>query len=205
VIGTLWIWGQAIEEAILPAAAVFASQVAVTLENSRLYNEIQQMAITDELTGLYNRRGLFELGQREVDRALRYNRPLTAIMADLDLFKKVNDTYGHQPDDDVLRGLAQICRGAVRDIDIVGRYGGEEFLVLLPESDLRNSIQIAERIRLRVAEASFPTQVGNLSITISLGVCELADNIQDLKSLIARADQALYNAKNAGRNRVVAR
>jgi diguanylate cyclase (GGDEF)-like protein len=203
VIGTLWMWGDMLEEAALPAATIFASQVAVALENARLYNEIQQLAITDELTALYNRRGILELGQREVDRALRYNRPLTAVMLDIDHFKLVNDRYGHPLGDEVLCWLAEICRRNVREIDIVGRYGGEEFLILLPESEMRNSTQLAERLRQRVGEAKIPTRVGDLSITISLGLSELTDNTRDLKTLIAHSDQALYAAKRAGRNRVI--
>ena len=202
VLGTLWMWGGNLEESDLPAASVFATQVAIALENARLYNITQQLAITDDLTGFYNRRGLFELGRREVERALRFDHDLAAIMVDIDHYKRVNDAHGHSVGDEVLRQLADRWRKTLRSIDIMGRYGGEEFLVLLPESNLSTSRQVAERMRQCVVNIPMSTAAGIVSITASLGVASLRGEIMSLEELIADADKALYSAKEAGRNRV---
>ena len=204
VIGTLWMWGEHLDQDDLPAASVFASQVAVALENARLYIRVQRLAITDEVTGLYNRRGLFELGRREVERAARFNRPLCAMMIDIDHFKQVNDIYGHPVGDRVLRCLADCLRMNVRDIDIVGRYGGEEFLILLPENDLPAARLVGERLRRAVAELSIANKLGEICITISVGVATAYPETKDLTALIEHADQAMYFAKQSGRNRVAA-
>jgi diguanylate cyclase (GGDEF)-like protein/PAS domain S-box-containing protein len=202
VLGTLWMWGENLEESDLPAASVFATQVAVALENARLYTITQQLAITDDLTGFYNRRGIFELGRREVERSLRFDHDLSAIMIDIDHFKLVNDAHGHSVGDEVLQQLADRWREALRGIDIMGRYGGEEFLVLLPESGLSTAKRVAERMRQRVVDIPFYTSVGEVSITMSLGVALLSGKIMSLEELIEDADKALYKAKRAGRNRV---
>jgi diguanylate cyclase (GGDEF)-like protein/PAS domain S-box-containing protein len=202
VLGTLWMWGENLEESDLPAASVFATQVAIALENARLYTITQQLAITDDLTGFYNRRGLFELGRREVERSLRFNHELSAIMVDIDHYKRVNDAHGHSVGDEVLRQLSARWRETLRGIDIIGRYGGEEFLVLLPESDLSTAKQVAERMRLRVTNIPMSTTAGEVRITVSLGVATLKGEIMSLEELIADADKALYEAKETGRNRV---
>ena len=183
-------------------ACTIGAQVAVSVENARLYARVQKLAITDSLTGLYNRRGLFEFGRREVERARRFGRPLAAIMFDLDHFKRVNDTYGHATGDQVLASLAARCRQELREVDLLGRYGGEEFAVLLPEIELADAGQVAERLRQSTAQAPFATDQGPMEITISLGVAPLDDECPDLEALLQRADQALYAAKKAGRNRV---
>ncbi|MEW5719839.1 MAG: GGDEF domain-containing protein, partial [Chloroflexota bacterium] len=144
----------------------------------------------------------FQLGQRDVERALRFKRPLTAIMLDIDHFKNVNDTHGHPAGDRVLRALTECCRENVRTIDIVGRYGGEEFVLLLPETDLTDAIQVAERLRVSAASASVSFGRERLRFTISLGIAELTADIPNLAALIERADQAQYLAKQSGRNRV---
>src|SRR5450759_1711874 len=204
VIGFMGMWGNDLQEADLSAASMFGSQVAITLENARLYGEIQQIAITDDLTGFYNRRGLFELGQREIERAFRFKRPLAALMVDLDFFKVVNDTYSHAVGDQVLQGLAARCRENVREVDLLGRYGGEEFVILLVENDLAVAIQVAERLRLSIGSSPFPTTQGDITITVSVGVAILSPKTPDLATLIDLADQSLYTAKILGRNRVSA-
>lgn len=202
VLGTMWMWGNNLEESDLPAASIFASQVAVALENTRLHNITQQLAITDELTGFYNRRGVFEIGRREVERSLRFGHQLSAVMADIDHFKQVNDTYGHDIGDEVLRILGERWRATVRGLDIIGRYGGEEFLVLLPESDLSTAHQVAERLRKSLVEIPISTPAGDVSITVSLGVAAVTKNTKNLEELIKVTDQALYLAKSSGRDRV---
>jgi diguanylate cyclase (GGDEF)-like protein/PAS domain S-box-containing protein len=202
VLGALWMWGPDLEESDLPAASLFAGQIAVALENARLYLKIQQMAITDELTGLYNRRGLFEVGRREAERAFRFGHALAAIMIDIDHFKVVNDTYNHAIGDQVLRSFAACCRRNMREIDVIGRMGGEEFVVLLPENDLDSAQKAAERLRQRIREHATPTVMGEVHITVSMGVAAVTKETHDLADLIQLADKALFVAKNNGRNQV---
>lgn len=192
----------AFDENELRVLELLADQAAIAIRNAQLHAEVQDLAITDSLTGLYNLRGFFELGRREVERARRFGRPLTAIMFDLDHFKRVNDTYGHATGNQVLAGLAQHCQHELREVDLLGRYGGEEFAVLLPESDLATARLVGERLRRRVEQAMLDTDRGPMRITISLGVAALDEECADLDDLLERADQALYAAKRAGRNRV---
>jgi len=179
--------------------SAFANQVAVALENARTYEEAQTQAITDSLTGVYNRRALFQIGEFEFTRARRIDRPFCAVMLDIDHFKRVNDHYGHAAGDQALRRLAERCKSGTRGIDLIVRYGGEEFVILLPETPLEAGRILAERLRASVENEPFLTEAGPLRITISLGVAE-AGEADTLTSLIERADAALYNAKRAGRN-----
>ncbi len=186
----------------LARAEQAAGQVALALARAQLLAEVQQLALTDALTGLYNRRGLAELGQREVERARRLGRPLSALMVDIDHFKHVNDTCGHPAGDDVLRVIARLCHTTVREIDIVGRYGGEEFVLLLAETELPEAVAIAERLRHVIAADPIAAGEHTVSVSVSIGVAGLRPGLPDLGSLIDQADQALYQAKQAGRNRV---
>ena len=186
---------------------MFATQAAIAIRNARLYNRTEQTAITDELTGLFNRRGLLQLGEREFDRARRFDRPLAAVMVDIDLFKTVNDRYGHLNGDEVLRDLADCFRQNTRGIDVVGRYGGEEFILLLPETLLPTAVQIAERLRQSIFSRAIPIsrmsgecRTADIRITVSVGVAVVTQDVQSLAVLIDRADQALYRAKHSGRN-----
>ena len=185
-------------------AANASAAAAQAIENARLYVEVQQLAITDTLTGLYNRRGLLELGEREVERARRYRRSLSAIVMDLDHFKEVNDRFNHAVGDQILIGVARLCRQSVRGIDILGRPGGDEFVILMPEANFNIAIQAAERIRLSLARTPIATSKTEITITGSLGVAELTKQTPELAVLIDQADQAMYEAKQTGRNRVCA-
>lgn len=180
----------------------FAATATAAIRNAMLHAEVQKLALTDTLTNLYNRRGFFELGRREVERTRRFNRPLSAIMVDMDHFKVINDTFGHANGDQVLRLVAARLRNNVREIDVIGRYGGDEFTLLLPETDLFIASSVAERLRQIVSET--PVMVGedSIRIAISLGVAKLAPDTKDLAELVDSADAALYHAKQAGRNRV---
>lgn len=182
---------------------VFADQAAIAIENANLYAEVQRLATLDALTNVYNRRSLFELGEREFERARRYQLSLSAILLDIDHFKKVNDTYGHTVGDQVLSGIALAISRNIREIDVFGRYGGEEFVVLLPQADTPAARDVAERLRILVAELVFTSGRERLSVTISLGVSGIAEDVPSLSALIDRADQAMYAAKQAGRNCVM--
>ncbi len=182
--------------------STFASQLAVGIERARLFKQTRKLAITDELTGLHNRRHFFTLARKEFHRARRYERSLSAIMLDFDKFKEINDTYGHAIGDNVLRTVARCLSDNIRDVDIIGRYGGEEFAIILPETDFHDAKIAAERLRRCAAEQTVITMHGVLSITISLGIAVLTDDTKNLYELLDRADQALLRAKNRGRNQV---
>jgi diguanylate cyclase (GGDEF)-like protein len=190
------------QEAI-PLLSLIANQTAITVDKIRLHDETRQFAFTDELTGLYNRRHFIKLAEREVDRAIRYKNSLAFIMFDLDRFKQVNDTYGHPAGDQVLKTVASLARQELRDIDLIGRYGGEEFVILLPETGRKGARAIAERLRKRIAQTQIDIAQEKVSITISLGVSILSPDCSNLTDLIAASDQALYIAKETGRNKTI--
>lgn len=165
---------------------------------------LEQQASIDELTGINNRRHFYELGEAEVKRALRQKSTLAALMIDADHFKKVNDTYGHAVGDLVLKDLTKTIANTLRDLDLLGRVGGEEFAVLLPSTNLTQAKEVAERLRLALAACKVATpDDGILRFTVSIGLAMLTNQDQQLDKLLQKADQALYLAKEQGRNRVV--
>jgi diguanylate cyclase (GGDEF)-like protein len=179
-------------------------QFSAAIERARMYEQFEQLAMIDSLTGLYNRRQLFILGQNEFSRAYRYNHPISVIMLDIDLFKKVNDVYGHMIGDQVLQQIANRCRSVLRTSDVIGRYGGEEFVILLPETNEQHAHRIANRIRLLVLDRPIMTDRGEISVTISLGISSMEGECDSrLEWVVDQADQALLLAKESGRNRVV--
>lgn len=180
--------------------SAFASQASIALTHARLHKRIHEMAITDPLTGILNRRGLDRWGEYEVERAKRFNSPLSAIFFDLDEFKVVNDTYGHNAGDEVLKQMVSCCLSVIRSIDIFSRVGGEEFLIILPETSLPIAIQVAERIRITAEEFSFQSDAQQIPMTLSLGVVELNEDLDTLSDLMDAADQYMYQSKQAGRN-----
>ncbi len=179
-----------------------ADYAAIAIANGRLFAEVQLQSMTDSLTGISNRRHFFALAGREFQRAIRFGRPLSAIMVDIDHFKQVNDTHGHAVGDQVIVEVARLCQTSIRAIDVLGRYGGEEFALVLPETDAHGACQLAERLRRRIVGTPINTQAGPLPITASLGVASTQIAADDVNALIANADGALYAAKQAGRNRV---
>jgi len=188
-------------------AVAISHQAALTIQRTHLLEKAQlleQWAITDSLTGLHNRRHFLELAELEFHRARRYQHPLSAMMLDIDHFKRVNDTYSHALGDQVIQAVAALCRENLRDIDLMGRYGGDEFVALVPEVNLDDARKAAERLRKIIADAPIDTERGPLNITISIGVVALTPDYLDFASLLNQADAALYTAKNAGRNRVEA-
>lgn len=184
-------------------ALTFASQAAIGLDNARLFGEVQRLAVLDGLTGTFNRRHFFELAQREYVRSERYSKPLSLLMLDIDDFKKINDELGHPVGDEVLRVVAARLLANCRDVDVVGRYGGEEFAILLPETPLKDAAEtFAERMRSAIGGLPVPTDRGPVVVTTSVGVACLQADERGLDGLIDRADQALLRAKSTGKNRV---
>ncbi len=164
-------------------------------DNARLFAEVQRLAVTDPLTGLYNRHKLNEALAAEVERAQRYGRPLALIMLDLDNLKRVNDSLGHPAGDEVLKQVADIIRQEIRRVDIATRFGGDEFLVVLPEADIEEAVAVA----LRIHRSGQTIAIEGLPISFSLGVTELRAGITNLEEFLHEVDKALYAAKEAGR------
>jgi diguanylate cyclase (GGDEF)-like protein len=178
----------------------FATTATVAFQNASLHTDIQRMAITDGLTGLYNRRGFLEIGRREFDRFHRNNIPLAAILLDIDHFKAINDLHSHAVGDMVLRMVADRCLAAVRKVDIVGRFGGDEFSILLPGVEVRVAREVADRLCRLVSDHPFPTSKKPLPVTVSLGVVAARKRMKSLETMLDKADAALYLAKQRGRN-----
>ncbi|MBT3296656.1 MAG: diguanylate cyclase [Verrucomicrobia bacterium] len=172
------------------------------IEQAKLAVDLERLAVTDELTGLFNRRRLMERLGDEVTRAARYSRPLTLLMIDIDNFKNLNDEYGHPEGDKALTALGKLLRIDVRISDQAFRYGGEEFVILLPELQLPESMLVAERLR-KVIESTSLTANPECNLTVSIGVAQ-HDGEESPDSLLNRADQAMYSAKASGRNQVAA-
>jgi diguanylate cyclase (GGDEF)-like protein len=181
----------------LVALIVFSVISTVNLFQSKL----EAMAIIDELTGLFNRRRFYNLFQREIAYAKRYEQPLSLLMVDIDHFKKVNDQYGHPAGDRVLKKAAELMRQEVRAVDVVGRWGGEEFVILLHKTDPQQAFVTAERLRESIAAAEFDTGKKIIHVTISLGIAGADYCNLDMEEMIKQADQAMYRAKQEGRNR----
>jgi diguanylate cyclase (GGDEF)-like protein/PAS domain S-box-containing protein len=163
---------------------------------------LKELATTDGLTGLNNRRHFMELAGMHLEQAGRYSKPFSLITLDVDYFKSVNDTYGHDAGDRVLTTLSRLCEDACRKVDVVGRLGGEEFAVAMPETGPEEARRAAERLRRVMAEAEVDVRGGKIGFTVSLGVASLSPEIESLEQLLKSADEALYRAKQGGRNRV---
>jgi diguanylate cyclase (GGDEF)-like protein len=167
-----------------------------------MVERLSWFATTDPLTGVPNRRSFYDLGEHEMVRAQRYFRPFTVLMMDIDHFKSVNDRHGHAVGDQVLTSVVNLCLAQLRQSDLMGRLGGEEFAFVLPETDSEAARAIAERLRACIARREFEGLEGALQVTVSIGVAQLGPEMHSLELLIARADEALYQAKARGRNRV---
>jgi len=165
---------------------------------SKARQVIDKMAITDGLTDLFNRMHLFSRFEEEFNRAKRLKNNLGCIMLDIDHFKSINDKYGHLTGDEVLKEISLRLRNSIRIYDVLGRYGGEEFLIVLPDTDFENAINLAERIRDKIKEKL----IANIRVTISLGITSIQEKDETINDMIKRTDEALYKAKNSGRDRV---
>lgn len=165
--------------------------------------ELRVIASTDGLTGLANRRQIFETGAMEITRAQRYERPLSLMVLDIDFFKKVNDTFGHHAGDEVLKAVAASLVQAVRGTDTVGRMGGEEFAVLLPETSVAQAREVGQRILAQIRQLAVAVPPHQIKVTISIGLTQLAAGDAGLVAVLQRADAALYKAKQTGRDRLI--
>jgi diguanylate cyclase (GGDEF)-like protein len=200
--GTLTIVGDAFDTDQRLAASSLASHAAIALENARLRRIVERQALIDGLTGIANRRQCEDALTSEIARAERLGSTLTLVLADLDDFKAVNDAHGHAVGDDVLRAFAGVLRATVRDSDLAGRWGGEEFVLLLPGADAPGGGQLADRIREALSECSFEGSDGHqVRVTCSFGVAQHRPGAGE-RELFAAADRALYRAKSTGKNRV---
>jgi diguanylate cyclase (GGDEF)-like protein len=168
------------------------------IENARLY----RLSITDTLTKAFNRQYLYQRLPEEIERSRRYGDPLSIAIFDIDLFKRFNDTFGHPAGDFVLKEVVRLAQAQIRDVDALVRYGGEEFLILLPNTPSEGARTIAERVRKAVEVAQFPWSDRRLQVAISVGVAQLGEKAPSDEALLKCADEALYKAKSAGRNRV---
>jgi diguanylate cyclase (GGDEF)-like protein len=178
-----------------------ADQLVVAVNQAHLFAQMQQQALTDALTGCYNRRS-FELQlERDLHLATRMRQPLSLIMLDFDNFKQINDQAGHEAGDLALRMLADNLRAELRAVDTAARYGGDEFVIILPQADTQGAMLVAERLRIRVEQMEVP---GFGQVTSSFGVATFPNHASSRDTLVVAADRALYSSKNAGRNRVSA-
>jgi diguanylate cyclase (GGDEF)-like protein/PAS domain S-box-containing protein len=199
LLGLLGLWGNGLQADDVPAAMLFADQIANALEKARLYAEVQRLSMIDELTGIYNRRGLFSLGRRELERAQRFQRPLSVMMLDVDHFKEINDTLGHAAGDDVLMAVATCCQRSVRELDVVARYGGDEFAIVLVETDAKTAEEVRQRLLDAISALRIERSDWVMHISISCGVAVLDETMSDLETLLDRADRMLYQHKRRWR------
>lgn len=196
----------------LPVFEILASQLSLQIKKIRLYEMVKEVSIIDGLTGVFVRRHFFERFQEELKRAARYRFPLSVLMVDVDDFKSYNDEFGHLVGDRTLKEVAHVIRENVRRVDVIGRYGGEEFIIVSPEIEKRKGVELAERIRSSVARKHFSIYDVETRVTLSIGVSSFPEDLSsqqvsehpevEVRELIEKADQALYRAKEEGRNRV---
>jgi diguanylate cyclase (GGDEF)-like protein len=184
---------------------ILSSFASLSLENAFLFSQVQETALRDGLTGLWTHRALNDQLDAELLEASRFDQPLSIILMDVDHFKSINDTYGHQAGDQVLQGFAQVLLRNVRNIDFVARYGGEEFVVLLLQTPAAEAIATAEKIRRDLEAQRFDVGGKIISITGSFGVSTFSDDAASAQQLMRFADQRMYAAKKAGRNQVIGR
>ncbi len=182
--------------------SIVAAQLALAIKKAQLYQEVQKLSIVDGLTGTFLRRHFLERFEEELHRSRRHRVPLSFLMADIDHFKEYNDKHGHLVGDVVLRDIAHLLKEGVREIDLVSRYGGEEFSLLLAETSKESALQVAERLRLSVEKHQFKAYDEIGKVTISIGLATFPEDGQGTESLIDKSDRALYKAKQSGRNRV---
>ncbi len=205
VLGTLVLGSEergAFGGSVRPALEVLASHVAVSLANARMVKRLEELATTDGMTGLLNKRTLIEEANRRLKSAERFQKKVSLLVTDIDHFKRVNDTYGHDVGDVVIKGLGEVLKRIKRDTDLVGRFGGEEFVIVCEETDEEGAVILAERVRKELEATTFQTELGPLQVTCSIGVATFPDAGKTWEALFKATDEALYVSKRGGRNRV---
>jgi len=200
ILGYLAIRGASIEDK--EKIMILSHQFALALQRIRLYQEIEKFSVTDSLTGIATRRVILEGLEEEIRRSKTRKKKMSFLMIDVDYFKRFNDRYGHLIGDQILCGVSDIIEESVREIDVIGRYGGEEFCVILPETDRDGAMYVAERVRAAVEKNSIITYDVSVHATISVGISTFPDDGDQISELIDKADWALYRAKKNGRNTV---
>ncbi|MGE4652054.1 MAG: diguanylate cyclase [Myxococcota bacterium] len=203
--GVLWIFGEerAFDTRQLELAGRIADDAEQALSTAEHFHRAQERAFVDDVTGSHNARYLLQATEREIHRAERHGRPLSVLFLDLDRFKRVNDMHGHLVGTRVLKNLAQVLAGCIRQVDTLARYGGDEFTILLEGTPHEGGLQVAERIRRNVADAVFEGVAGSsVQLTISIGVATCPDHANERDELLDLADKAMYRAKSQGRNTV---
>ena len=199
VSGVLGVFSHALRKfsaAEIKLLSSIGSQVGMALRNARLHDQLRDQARTDALTSLFNRRYFMELAEREYARSRRHHSPLVALMLDLDRFKQINDSYGHAIGDKVLQAVGSVLASGVRSIDLVCRYGGDEFAALLPHCEETEAQQVIERLRQCVSEIQIPTANGMISVGVSIGSATASQASEDsLDALFIRADARMYDVK----------
>ena len=189
-------------EAARPTLEVLASHLAVSLSNARMVRELETMATTDGLTGLLNKRAMLDAAEQKIAAAARFDRKLATLIVDIDFFKKVNDTWGHDVGDVVIRGLGEILKRQKRNTDMVARFGGEEFVVLCEQTDEKGAMLLAERIRDELGKTTFRTPTGTLAVTCSVGLATFPEAGTTWEALFKAADEALYVSEEVGAEQV---
>jgi diguanylate cyclase (GGDEF)-like protein len=205
VLGTLVLGSNqraAFGDSVRPILEVLSRHIAVSLANARMVKRLEDLATTDGLTGLYNKRTLIELSKQKIRSAVRFEKPLSVLVCDIDHFKKVNDTHGHDVGDVVIKGFGDVLRRTKRDTDAVGRFGGEEFVLVCEETDGKGAELLAERIRAELEATTFHANGATLGVTCSVGVATFPRAGADWETLFKATDEALYVSKRGGRNRV---
>jgi diguanylate cyclase (GGDEF)-like protein len=189
-------------DSVRPTLEVLASHVAVSLANARMLKRLEELATMDGMTGLFNKRALQDVAMQKLKSAQRFKKPLSLLVCDIDHFKRVNDTYGHDVGDIVIKGFADVLKRVKRDTDAVGRFGGEEFVIVCEETDERGALLLAERIRSELEATSFHSELGPIKVTCSVGASLFPLAGQTWEALFKSTDEALYASKRGGRNRV---
>lgn len=180
----------------------YAALLRDVSQNKKAEEELLRLAATDPLTGVYNRREFTQIAEREALRANRYNHALSLLMIDIDHFKRLNETFGHSAGDKVLQRVTTLCTNTLRNVDVFGRWGGEEFVALLPETDVEGAAIIGERLRKLIAESVLTVNEVKINFTVSIGIVQYRDGESQLDGPLSRADSAVYDAKKAGRNKI---
>jgi diguanylate cyclase (GGDEF)-like protein len=195
-------YAELLDKAKAEMAKLSAEMIAELLEKTREIEFLREQTTIDSMTSIHNYKGFCECLDRELSRAKRYKNPLSVIFADIDYFKPVNDTFGHQAGDHALKAVAAVLKKGIRNTDYLARYGGEEFAIILPEANIESAFLVAERLRESIQSQNIVYKKKTISLTMSFGVaCASTNQNLSSDSLIKMADDALYNAKNQGRNR----